>query len=172
MKTLAYVAALAAGLAVAGCGGSHHVAPTSSSGSANARATLVLRQLARCVRTHGMPSFPDPVVDSNGHPKYPDSAPRIPSSIQQACNAVAAQMPSSYTATVPVSNADYQKLLRFARCMRSHIADWPDPNALGEFPIDVHIQQGGKRLFVPAAHACARLNPDPSGGIDVIQARP
>lgn len=172
MKSLACIASVTAGLLVAGCGGAPHSAATTSD-SVNARATTVLRALARCVRAHGMPSFPDPAVDGNGHPKYPDSSPRIPPSIQQACKSVAEQMPASYTATVPVSSADFHKLLVFARCVRSHgVADWPDPNALGEFPVDARIQHGGKRLMLAPIRACARLNPDPSGGIDVVQAQP
>jgi hypothetical protein len=158
-----------------GCGGASHTAGGggSTQGSSNRQALVALRQYARCVRAHGLPGFPDPVVQSNGHPVFPDSAPRIPQAIQQACRAVAARIPPDYTATTAVSSSDFQKLLHLARCIRAHgIPDWPDPNPLGEFPIDTHIQQGGKRLFVPAVHACARLDPNPSGGINVVQARP
>jgi hypothetical protein len=161
----------AAGLALGGCGSSHR--SVGRQASVNQQALVVMRRLARCIRTHGMAAFPDPVVDSAGHPTYPDSSPRIPASIQQACNAIAAQMPPQYTATTPVSNADFQKLLVLARCMRMHgIPDWPDPNALGEFPIDTRVQHQGKRVFMTTLHACARLNPNPSGGIDLVQARP
>lgn len=156
---------------LAGCGS----APDASGagGSVNQRATIVLRELSRCVRAHGVPAFPDPQVGSNGVPRYPDSAPRVPAATQQACRAVAARIPAEYTSTTAVSSSDYQRLLGLAHCIRSHgIPDWPDPNALGEFPINARIQQGGKRLFVPAVHACARLNPNPNGGINVIRARP
>jgi hypothetical protein len=103
---------------------------------------------------------------------FPDSAPDVPQTAQQACRTVIAQIPPNYTATTAVSSSDFQKLLRLARCIRSHgIPDWPDPNALGEFPINTQIQQGGKPLFEPAVHACARLNPNPSGGINVVRAR-
>jgi hypothetical protein len=138
----------------------------------NRQALVVLRQLSRCIRAHGLPSFPDPITRSDGVPILPDSAPRVPPSIQQACRSIEERIPPDYTTTVPVSTSDFQKLLVLARCIRAHgIPDWPDPNALGEFPIDQRIQQAGKRLFVPAAHACARLNPDPSGGIHVVRAR-
>ena len=131
----------------------------------------MLRELARCARAHGVPNFPDPQVGSDGVPRFPDSAPRVPIATQQACQAIAARIPPNYTSTTPVSSADYQKLLQLARCMGRHgIPDWPDPNALGEFPIGQRIQAGGKRLFVPAVHACARLNPNPSGGIHVVRA--
>jgi hypothetical protein len=69
-----------------------------------------------------------------------------------------------------VSASDFEQLAKFARCIRSHgVPDWPDPNPLGEFPIGTRLQHGGKRLFGQAAHACARLNPNP-GGINVVLA--
>jgi hypothetical protein len=171
---LAAAGAAAAAL-LTGCGASSQVAGGggSSQGSTNRQALVVLRQYASCLRAHGLPGFPDPVVQSNGHPVFPVSAPDVPQTAQQSCRTVIARIPPNYTATTPVSTGDFQKLLRLARCIRAHgVPDWPDPNALGEFPIDARIQQGGKRLFWPALHACARLNPDPSGGINVVQARP
>lgn len=166
--------AAAAGLLLAACGGATHAAGSPGThGSTNQRALVVLRQLAVCVRTHGLPGFPDPVVRNDGVPVFPDSAPRVPEAAQQACSAIANRIPPDYTETTAVSASDYQKLLALGRCIRAHgIPDWPDPNPLGEFPIDARIQHGGKRLFVPAIHACARLNPNPSGGINVVQARP
>jgi len=165
------LAAIAAAGLVAGCGSSGPSAQ-STLGSADQRAEQALVRLARCVRTHGLPGFPGPVVGSDGVPKFPDSAPRVPASTRTACASVANQIPAGYTETRPASNADLQKLIAFAHCMRQRIPAWPDPNALGEFPIDSQIQQGGKKLFVPVAHACARLNPDPSGGIHVVRAQP
>jgi hypothetical protein len=164
------IAATAVAGFAAGCGAGS--APPASPSEVNARAEHVLVLLARCIQTHGLPSFPGPVTGDNGVPKFPDSAPRVPSSTRTACVSVANQLPTQYTETQPVSNSDLQKLMAFARCVRRLIPDWPDPNALGEFPINSRIEQGGKRLFVPAAHACARLNPDPSGGIHVVRARP
>ena len=164
----------AAGLLLAGCGGTSHPARAGSpSGSTNQQALVALRELARCVRAHGLPNFPDPVVRNDGVPVFPDSAPRVPPATQQACRSVANRIPPDYTETTAVSAGDYQKLLALARCIRAQgIPDWPDPNTLGEFPIDSRIQQGGKRLFVQAIHACARLNPNPSGGVNVVQAHP
>jgi hypothetical protein len=162
-----------AALLLAGCGGSSHATAGSGAGSVNQRATTALRELAACVRAHGIPSFPDPQVGSDGVPRYPDSAPRVPAATQQACRTIAARIPPDYTATTAVSSSDFQKLLELARCIRAHgIPDWPDPNPLGEYPINAHIEQSGKRLFVAAVHACARLNPNPDGGINVVRARP
>ncbi len=161
------LAGAAVAMVLAGCGAS---AGPSPQGSANVRALVALRALARCVRAHGLPQFPDPVVGSNGVPNFPDSAPRVPPATQQACRQVAATIPPAYTATAPVSSSQLRALLAFARCMRAHgIPDWPDPNALGQFRIDQRIFRAGKPLIEGTGHACARLNPNPSGGIDVVQ---
>jgi hypothetical protein len=156
---------IAATVFLAGCGAATVTSP-------NQRATGALRALAACVRTHGVPGFPDPVLRDDGVPVFPDSAPGVPPATQRACATVAARVPPEYMETRPVSATDLRRLLVFARCVRAHgIPDWPDPNALGEFPIGPRIERGGKHLFVPAARACARDNPDPSGGIHVVQAR-
>jgi hypothetical protein len=168
---LALMAVGVAGTVVSGRGRS----PTSAAapGSAAQRAAIALRNLARCVRAHGLPNFPDPLVRSDGVPQFPDSAPRVPTATQQACRAVAGHIPPEYTVTTatPVSDAEFQRLLGLARCIRAHgVSDWPDPNALGQFPIDVRIQEGGKRVFLPALDACARLSPNPRGGLNVVRA--
>lgn len=161
---------------LAGCGASSYHSSAAANGTVNQRALIALRQLASCVRAHGIPSFPDPQMGSDGVPRFPESAPRVPTAAQQACRTVAGRIPPDYTETTAVSAGDYQKLLVLARCIRSHgIPDWPDPNPLGEFPIDTRIQQAmqaNKRAFDPAIHACARLNPHPTGGINVVRAQP
>jgi hypothetical protein len=160
---------LAAGLLPASCGGG----PRAQIGSAVQRASAALRDFARCVRAHGLPDFPDPRVGSNGVPRLPDDAPHVPGDAQQACRAVAARIPAQYAETNPVAPTDFRRLVRLARCIRTHrLPDWPDPNALGQFPIGARIQPGGKSIVTPALHACARVNPDPNGGIDVVRAQP
>jgi len=170
---LATTPAAAAGflaLVVAGCGGGSHVSAGSGAASVDQRAAVALRDYARCVRAHGIPSFPDPQVGTDGVPRYPDSAPRIPAATQHACRRAAAQIPPDYTSTTAVSSSDFEKLVELARCIRAHgIPDWPDPNPLGEFPINARIQQSGKREIGPAVHACARLNPNPAGGVNVVR---
>jgi hypothetical protein len=158
---------LVAGALLAGCGGGGDA----QTGSLDQRATVALRDFASCVRAHGLPDFPDPKVGSDGVPRLPDDAPDVPVAAQQACRAAAARIPAQYTESTPVAPADFHKLVRLARCIRAHgLRDWPDPNALGQFPIGARLQLGGKRIVLPALHACARMNPDPNGGIDVVRA--
>jgi hypothetical protein len=48
-----------------------------------------------------------------------------------------------------------QALVRFARCMRAHgVPDWPDPNALGEFPMTTQMSSQFKSSDQHANGAC------------------
>jgi hypothetical protein len=164
---LALGAGIGAALLLGGCGGGGD----SVTNSATAQANAIVHQLVRCIRTHGVPTFPDPIAGSDGVLRPPTDAPRVPPATVAACQSIADRLPPNYTSTQPVSTVDFQKLIRFARCIRSHgVPDWPDPNALGEFPLNRRLIVGGKRLVIHAVQACARLNPDPSGGINITQA--
>jgi hypothetical protein len=101
----------------------------------------VMRQLARCIRSHGMPGWPDPIINPlTNAPDWPPSAPRLPASIQQACQSIASRLPPDAQQSQPPTPASMQALVRYARCMRSHgVPNWPDPNALGEFPMTTQM---------------------------------
>ena len=70
----AAVIGLAAAASLAGCGGG----PDAPSGTESARTTqrTAFLEVARCMRAHGYPNFPDPVQDEQGRWKFPDSAPQ------------------------------------------------------------------------------------------------
>jgi hypothetical protein len=130
----------------------------------------VLRQLARCIRSHGMPGWPDPVINPlTGAPDFPPDSPRVPASIQQACQAVANRLPPDAGASQPPTAASMQALVHFARCMRSHgVPTWPDPNALGEFPMTTQtsVQFKASPTYRRATGACIRFVP---GGSQYLQ---
>jgi hypothetical protein len=131
--------------------------------SGTQQAAVAMRAFARCVRSHGQQDFPDPQV-ANGVPSFPDSAPRVLPLAQQACGGIVSSLPARFTSTQPVSSLDLQKLLGFARCMRAHgLHDWPDPNALGEFPLDQRLRSQGKQLIAGAGQTCERLTPGVTG---------
>ena len=136
--------------------------------SGNEQAMTVLRQLARCIRSHGMPGWPDPVINPlTGLPDWPASAPRTPAAIQRACQAIANRLPPEAQSSQPPTAASMQALLRFARCMRSHgVASWPDPNALGEFPMTTQMSIQFKVADQGATRACIRYVP---GGSQYLQ---
>lgn len=168
------LAAGAAGCSATGSGG-QQVSSSQPNGSHSglsasdtAQAMTVLRQLARCVRSHGMPAFPDPVINSlTNSPDFPPDAPDIPSTIQQACQSIANRLPPDVQNSQPPTTASMQGLLQFARCMRSHRApNWPDPNALGEFPMTTQMSVQFKAADRSATSACIHFVP---GGSQYLQ---
>jgi hypothetical protein len=115
-------ARLLAGLAVcavalAACGFS---SKPSSSGSADTQAV----KYADCLRTHGMPNFPDP--NSNGA-NGPSPLPAPTRAAAQACAKLQPSGMHLHGPPVP-SAAELRAALVFARCMRAHgVSHFPDP---------------------------------------------
>jgi hypothetical protein len=155
----------AAACSAAGASGSHG---GGSQGGGTEQAMTVMRQLARCIRSHGMPGFPDPVINPlTGAPDWPQDAPDIPGSIQQACHSIANRLPPDVQNSQPPTARSMQALVRFARCMRSHgVPNWPDPNALGEFPLTTQMSIQFKAADRRATNACIRYVP---GGTQYLQ---
>jgi hypothetical protein len=127
----------------------------------------VMRQISRCARSHGLPGFPDPVLNPvTNYPDFPASAPQIPASVQQACMSLFNQLPPQATATRPPTPQYMRAFLRFAGCVRSHgQPGFPDPNALGQFPIS------GKNPTLGAAiQACIYLVPGGGSSLQFVGA--
>lgn len=144
-------------------GGSHGDGSpgANAQGGGTEQTMAVMRQLAHCIRSHGMPSWPDPIINPlTNAPDWPQSAPRLPASIQQACQTIANRLPPDAQQSQPPTPASMQALVRFARCMRSHgIPTWPDPNALGEFPMTTQMSIQFKASDRPATGACIHYVP-------------
>lgn len=155
----------AAACSAAGASGSHG---GGSQAGGSGQAMTVMRQLARCIRSHGMPGWPDPVINRlTGAPDWPPSAPRVPVSIEHACQSVANRLPPDVQNSQPPTATSMQALLRFARCMRSHgVPTWPDPNSLGEFPLTMQMAVQAKTADRPAVSRCIRYVP---GGTQYLQ---
>ena len=160
----------------AGCGGGsagQHASGPAASGTE--QAMTVMRDLARCIRSHGMPGWPDPVLNPlTNQPDFPPGAPRVPPNIQQACQSIASRLPPQAQTSQPPTAASMQALLRFARCMRSHgVVGWPDPNTLGEFPM---TQQMSAQFKGPAdqsaVRTCIRYVPGGSQYLQFVGAGP
>jgi len=170
-------AILAVGVCVAACGGgpstpgvANSPATTtaaSSSVGASKQATGLLAY-ASCMRSHGVPNFPDPAA-SGGIPKEGViSAFRAVSSSQasKAQNACQQLLPSggslSGQPSQTVTAQDQHYYLNAARCMRSHgITDFPDPIFSGggvNFPVASSINQNSTQ-FTQAVRACEKLIP-------------
>ena len=117
------IAATAACLLAAGCGGSSPRQTTASP-------TIAIEALAfsQCMRSHGVANFPDPNAD--GQVKIASSSgisfysPTFEAA-QSACQKQAGGGPSASGAS---SAQILGKFLAFSKCMRAHgIIDFPDP---------------------------------------------
>lgn len=76
-----------------------------------------------------MPDWPDPNYDPRDGRWHLDGPP-LKDETRQACAAV---IPHA-TPPSPVPSAQFQDLLRYAQCLRSHgVSGWPDPTVDGVF---------------------------------------
>lgn len=92
---------------------------------------------SQCMRSHGVPDFPDPQSTSsggvgiqiNGNGTTLDPSSSQFQAAQQACNKYA---PKNGPNGSGPSAKDRQAMLAFAACMRTHgVPDFPDPNFSG-----------------------------------------
>jgi hypothetical protein len=175
-RTLAAVIATTAlALLAEGCGGSarNHVAQlgataTTSSTSSNGPAASTLRAaalaFARCMRSHGVPNWPDP-NSSGAFDKSKLTTQQLgagSSRVQAAQNTCQHLLPNGgggpNSARVEQVRA---QALRFSQCVRSHgVPNFPDPGSDGRIPdpATVGIDQGSPK-FEAANQACRTYRP-------------
>jgi hypothetical protein len=125
---------IAAGVVLtgAGCGGQ---SSAGSGGSGNAggssnspQTTQKVLAFSACMRSHGVPNFPDP-DSSGGLPKRRiaqllASNPQFPAA-HRACEHL---LPNSGQPSQAQVQQAWNDMRNFAHCMRSHgISNWPDP---------------------------------------------
>ena len=167
----AAVAALAAVALIAACGSNSPTSSRSAGSSASDPGQTQAQQdglsFARCMRSHGVPSFPDPTAGGGG---FNLSAPGINSSspaFKAAETACRDLLPVKHVPYQPPSAQAYGRLLHWAKCMRRHgIPSLPDPKAdpppgpgsPGSAGIGTLMGDGGYWVGIPAsvdAHSAA-----------------
>jgi hypothetical protein len=116
-----------------------------NSGS-QSQATLggVTVQFAQCMRTHGVPNFPDP--NAQGQVTFSGVGPQS-ASFQAAQRACAKYSPNGGKAPSPAQQAKMvAQALKFSECMRAHgISDFPDPEVQsGAGGVSIGIRINGK----------------------------
>jgi hypothetical protein len=133
-------------LLVSGCGGSpgSHVAelgsttttttttqstPSSTTSAASAQLNAALA-LSRCMRSHGVPNFPDPDAQGQYPPFHSDSAASKQASLaaQNTCKSL---LPRGGSVGTPHDRREkFAFALRVARCLRVHgFPSFPDPTS-------------------------------------------
>jgi hypothetical protein len=141
------VAVLVTSPVLAACGAHGTGSPSASPSTMSDAQLLTLgRELAQCIRDHGVPGLPDPNVE-NGRLILPSGATdNIPdaqgNAAMAACQSVVNRIPASAlgdkgdASRAPVTAADVAKMRQYAQCMRQHgLADFPDPTADGVFDL-------------------------------------
>jgi hypothetical protein len=116
-----------------------------------------------CVRSHGVPDFPDPTVGSNGLPSWNDSwsenakaqAQALPAA-QRACRKDLPEIGPHTAAEKAAANAE---ALKYATCMRANgVSSFPDPNGQGVIQINAPGSlDPNSPQFQKADAACASL---------------
>ena len=174
---------LALTLAVAACGGGNNTDGVASLNGANKPTATTNKgpvsqqdmqkaalAFARCMRQHGI-DMPDPKFDANGGMTQTFKAgpgrkgPNDPKfkAAQQACQKL---MPNGGQATKPNPQQQQQRLLQFARCMRQHGIDMPDPGANGGLQVRGGPGTAGPDdpKFKAAQQACQHYLPNNGKG--------
>ena len=118
-------------LLTAACGGS---TSTGGGGSSSTGASTLHQEelaVAQCMRSHGVPDFPDPAANGGRQHVSPNSLGVSSSVYQSALNACRHLAPGATPPAAPGQQM-LSQLLQFARCMRSHgVPDFPDPDSTG-----------------------------------------
>jgi hypothetical protein len=164
MKFTSLVVLLATSAAVtAGCGGGG-----GSNGNAAANDSANAVKFSQCMRQHGISDFPDP--DAQGHLQIRISpgSPMNPNNPQfKAAQKACAKYQER--AGGHVDKAQQQRMqqaaLNYARCMRAHGVNFPDPQFSGD-----KVTMGARNLnpndpnMRAANQACQKLMPGGKGG--------
>jgi hypothetical protein len=161
----------------AACSGSP--SSTGSAGSPNAgeSQSSQLLALAQCMRSRGVPNYPDPPPGAT-NAKFPSAGQLgVSNSLYQAAkNACQHLLPAGTNGNY--SAAEAQQMLpamrRFSQCMRAHgVPNWPDPTiGPGGKPgfnlVDINPPiAAGSPQFASKLSECGHLVPSQLGGIPV-----
>jgi hypothetical protein len=129
----------------------------------------IWHELVLCARTHGDPTFPDPIsIDSQGRATFPANTQPPSDATKRACQSIYNRLPAAARNSAP---PDIQMEIKFAQCMRQHgLTDWPDPNANGDYPLPPDLIATSKsgplwERIRAGWDACRQFNP--TGSISV-----
>ncbi len=128
-RTVLTLVALAWAPALAGCGFSGSSSVSESTGSSG-----TALQFAECMRSHGVPQFPDPgesAAPAFGPGSALKSSPAFGSAVTKCNKLVPGGGPSASAAPAP-SASDVRAALVWAQCVRKHgEPNFPDPSTSG-----------------------------------------
>jgi hypothetical protein len=139
---------------------------TTTAATSEADAQQAMLDFAKCMREHGI-DMPDPQFDENGSGTFTAGAAGDPADktkldeAQKACQSYLDKAKSNAPPMDPAKiEAEKQRMLDFAQCMRDHGIDFPDPQISTDGG-GLQVQMGGPGLdpdspgFKEANDACA-----------------
>jgi hypothetical protein len=180
MLRYATIPALAATLLIAGCGGSKD--PSNDPSSASLRSAGL--QFASCMRSHGVPNFPDPSAGNGGGLQIQSSqrngqgqtmtvngVPVNAPAFQSAMNSCQKYMPRPKALPGGITQVK-ANALKMAQCMRSHgVPNFPDPTVKSGPNGGIGVQIAGPGLnpqspaFQAAQQKCRGFIGVPGGSL-------
>lgn len=117
----------AAALLAAGCGGSHSPQRGAQSGAV---------AYSACMRSHGVPAFPDPTSAQQVPKVTPQQAGVGSAALTAAQTACLHLLPNGGRPTEAEVARYRSAMLVYARCMRAHgVSNMPDPDSRGHLDI-------------------------------------
>lgn len=154
-------ALMASAVLIAGCGGSSSPSSSTRPDAATTDIAGKVVAFAACMRSHGLPSYPDPQVSESGnHGSIKLSPGRLAGTpaFRAASRACGHLLPGG-GAPAAITPQEQAQDLEYARCMRSHgVPSFPDPDHDGVFTLPAGIDQQAP-LFQHATQACLRVQP-------------
>jgi hypothetical protein len=126
-------------------------------------------KFAECLRSNGMPNFPDPSANGTFHITSSSGAAPGSPQFEAALKACRKFTPNGGAPPSPAQQAKaLAESLQYAECMRSHgITDFPDPQSSnGRVGFSIQATPGSdlnpnNPLFQAAQNACEKLLPGP-----------
>jgi hypothetical protein len=136
---IAALTLLAAGCGGGGSAGVANVASTSTAATTTTTTTNGLLAFSQCMRSNGVPNFPDPQRFAGGNVKLTIHQLSPPQAALNACsNLLPTNGGSGSQQTAQQRRTQLADELSFARCMRSHgVSHFPDPTAQGELSVEM-----------------------------------
>lgn len=156
--------AMAAAVLVAACSSTGSRGAPDAGASPRAGASRSALAFSECVRSHGVPDFPDPPPSFQG--KFPGSSPQqlgVSQSRIRVATAACQHLLPAVPGQAPLTAQDQRDYLRAAACMRAHgITVFPDPVFSGgsvSFPSPPSGVDTSSPQFTRARQICQRLIP-------------
>lgn len=161
-RPTALVAALmTSGLLAAACGSSSPGTPARP-GTATTDAAGQVVAFAACMRSHGLPSYPDPKVSTSGNHVSikigPGGLDPNSPAFKAGSRACGHLLPGGGSPS-PMSPQQQAQDLAYAGCMRSHgVPSFPDPDHDAVFTLAAGVDQQAPQ-FQHATQACMKVQP-------------